>query len=231
MFDDEARRTPWDVYVDECLEPDRRSLGLLAVPNTASFNHKLHRCRETVSAQKSLSFITYEIHWKQPHGESTEIALEWLRCFDKHLGAKFHRVPWPIDESKDVVVLRWLARFCEAKRLSAPYNVVVFLDFSSDHAKLRIQNNVREIGRVARCYHLDSARNDCIQLTDLLLGAACRLAVDGAAVRAAYPKLFDRRRDGERLRGSETKVLIAGQLASLLDRRLKPRAKLIDFTT
>jgi hypothetical protein len=114
------------------------------------------------------------------------------------------------------VVLRHLVRFCRRKRLDPPYNIVVFLDFDSDHAKARIQNTIRESGQIARCYHLDSLNNDCLQCADLLLGAFSLMTND-ATVRSDYQSLFSRFSARDRLRDAEVKRLIAGHLASKID--------------
>ena len=103
-----------------------------------------------------------------------------------------------------MVILRFLSRFCRLKKLSRPYNVVVFLDFDCDHAKAQIQNNVREVGNIARCYHLDSTNNDCLQCCDLLLGATATLG-NNPIIRMEYEALKAKRLDAQKLSGSEVK--------------------------
>jgi hypothetical protein len=203
--------TPWDIYVDERKVTGDYALGFLIVPNTASFLHKLHRCRH-----RAESFIGREVHWNKPHLDCLDIAIAWIDCVFHHRGAKFFLHSWPADQTKEFAIVQFLNRFCKLKRLSPPYNVVVFLDFDSDHAKARIQNNVREVANIARCYHLDSANNDCLQCYDLLLGATATLG-NNPLLRMKYTELKARRDSDERLKDSEVKQFIAGYLASRID--------------
>jgi hypothetical protein len=69
---------------------------------------------------------------------------------------------------------------------------------------------------IGRCYHLDSANNDCIQCCDLLLGAIS-LARNDPFVRLQNPDLKQKFGKGEKLRDSEVKRLIAGHLALKID--------------
>lgn len=115
-----------------------------------------------------------------------------------------------------MTVLSFLSRFCRNKKLVAPHNVVVFLDFDCDHAKAMIQNSIRDTADISRCYHLDSTNNDCIQCCDLLLGATATLGND-PTLRLQYQELRKRWDKREKLRDSEVKKLLAGYLATRLD--------------
>jgi hypothetical protein len=121
-------------------------------------------------------------------------------------------MPWNRHETKEIVILRFLARFCRAKGLTEPHNVVVILDYDSEHARARIQNNVRELGRVARCYHLDSLKNDCIQCCDLLLGCLAYFRINPHAANV-HDEFYDRWQTSEKLKNSETKKFIASYFA------------------
>jgi hypothetical protein len=140
-------------------------------------------------------------------------------------------MPWHAGQTKEFVVLQYTGRFCRRKKLSAPYNVVVFLDFDSDHAKARIQNTIRETGNIARCYHLDSQNNDCLQCADLLLGCTSFL-YDDATVIATYQALMQKHANREKLKDSEIKRLLAGHLAARIasdgTRIYDPRSKKAD---
>ena len=208
--------TPWDIYVDERKVAGDYALGFLVVPNTASFLHKLHRCRYQTDGARSGQFNCREIHWNRPHLDALGIAIRWIDCIFQHRGAKFFLEPWPNGQTKEFVVLQFLSRFCRLKRLSPAYNVVVFLDFDSNHAKARIQNNVREVGNIARCYHLDSVNNDCLQCCDLLLGALASLG-NNPTLRLGYRALEERFQNAEKLKDSEVKRFLAGYLASHID--------------
>ncbi len=207
---------PWDVYVDDRKVKDDYALGLLVIPNTASFLHKLYTCRQKPADHDGRTSVSREIHWNRPHLDSLQVALKWIDCLFQHRGARFFRFAWPGDQTKEFVVLRFLSRFCRHKRLTAPFNVVTFLDFDSDHAKARIQNTIRDSGQIARCYHLDSLNNDCLQCCDLLLGASS-LLYDDPAVRMNFVDLMKRAEIGDRLKDSEVKRLIAGYLAAKID--------------
>jgi hypothetical protein len=209
-------QTPWDIYVDERKVVFDYAVGFLVVPNTASFLHKLYRSRQRPADAHGRTRVTREIHWNRPHLDSLQVALNWIDCVFQHNGAKFFCHGWPAGETKELVILRFLAEFAKTKGLTNPYNVVVFLDFDSDHAKTRIQNTIRESGRIARCYHLDSTNNDCIQCCDLLLGATCLVTSD-PTVRLDYSGLKATFDAGEKLRDSQIKRLIAGYLASKID--------------
>jgi hypothetical protein len=202
---------PWDVYVDDRKLINDYALGFLEVANTAPFLHKLTQCR-----QRAHIFMRREIHWNRPHLDSLDVSLSWIDCVFQHRCVRFVRIPWPAGQTKEFVVLRQLDRFCRRKRLSAPYNVVVFLDFDSDHAKARIQNTVRETGNIARCYHLDSLNNDCLQCADLLLGCTSLLHDDSTVIQQ-YQSLLQKHMDRTKLKDSEIKRLLAGHLAAKID--------------
>jgi hypothetical protein len=200
---------PWDIYVDDRKAVDDSALGFLEVPNTASFLQKLRRCRQKPPDNFGRTYISREVHCNTPHLDSLLVVIGWIDCLFQHRCGRFFCVPWPLGQSKEFIVLKHLSRFCRRKRLNAPYNVVVFLDFDSDHAKARIQNTIQESGKIARCYHLNSLNNDCLQCADLLLGATSLLHND-PSVRADYQKLMD----NFKLPGSQVKRLISGHLAS-----------------
>lgn len=207
------KQPPWDIYVDERKVPRDHWLGFLIVPNTASFMHKLHRCRENSPGQPG-RFEARELHWHRLHRTVLALAEHWFDRLFQHQGAAFRIMRLHPGVRKDVVVVDFLRRFCRAKRLHAPFDVVVFLDFESSHAPARIQNAIREAAQVSRCYHVDSAKNDCIQLTDLLLGATLKVRND-PTVALALPGLRERRARGERLSDSECKQYLAGFLDAL----------------
>lgn len=208
--------TPWDVYIDECKLDDHHTIGFLLVPNTASFAHKLFLCRHRPPDSSGRRRETRELHWAEFHRNLIWTAKKWYDTVFQHRGVKFYLVEWPKDEAKEVVILRFLARMCRTKKLSPPYNVAAILDYDSGHARARIQNSIREAGQIARCYHLDSQKNDCIQCCDMLLGATVRLAID-ETIRGDYDALDDRWKQGNRLKASEAKRYIAGYLAKLID--------------
>ena len=83
-------RTPWDIYVDERKISGTHCLGFLAVPNTASFTHKLFRCRH-VRIGINKVFISREIHWSEFHRGVIRPAMNWIDCFAAHRGAFFLR--------------------------------------------------------------------------------------------------------------------------------------------
>jgi hemerythrin len=207
---------PWDIYVDERKVDDQHTLGFLAVPNTASFLHKLRLCRQKPPDADGHTLALREVHWNHPHLDTLVIATNWIDCLFSHRGARFYICPWPRGQTKELIVLKFLSRFCAVKRLHPPYNVCVILDFDSDHAKARIQNTIRVSGKISRCFHFDSENNDCIQCCDLLLGAATHLR-EHQTVRLDYQTLKTRWKNDERLKGSEVKKLVAGHLASHVD--------------
>lgn len=212
----DANSIPWDIYVDDRKVKDDFALGLLEIPNTASFLQKLHRCRHRAADAAGSTYVSREIHWNRPHLDSLRVTLNWIDCVFQHRCARFFRLQWPPGQTKEIVVLRHLVRFCKRKRLTPPYNIVVFLDFDSDHAKARLQNTIRESGQISRCFHLDSLNNDCLQCADLLLGATSLLH-DDPSVRADYPILLNKASSHDRMKDSEIKRLISGHLASKID--------------
>lgn len=160
---------------------------------------------------------TREIHWSElKSGGLLPVAKKWIDCVFQHRGAKFHLYPWANREKKEMAVLRFLSKFRRWKDLTPPYNIVVFLDYDSSHARANIQNTIRDVGNVARCYHLDSLKNDCIQCCDLMLGAAYKISSD-PLIKADFEALNAKFMQGLRLRDSETKRYIAGYLAKCLD--------------
>lgn len=227
--------TPWDIYVDERKVKDGYALGFLIVPNTASFLHKLHKARHASPRSADGKFISREIHWNSPHLDCVRVAINWIDCVFQHNGAKFFLYSWPYGETKQMVILRFLRAFCRTKKLQPPYNVVVFLDFDSDHAKAMIQNNIREVGAIARCYHLDSKNNDCLQCCDLLLGALARIG-DEPTLRLKYEGLKAKIESNGKTPDSEVKQFLAAHLGfridgngtSAYDRRIKSTDKTSD---
>lgn len=83
-------------------------------------------------------------------------------------------------------------------------------------ARIEIQNTVRETGRIARCYHLDSLNNDCLQCCDLLLGAT-RLLRDNPGVRMVFEGLKSQHAAGQKLKDSQVKQILAGYLGKWVD--------------
>lgn len=130
--------------------------------------HKLFRRRQNVLKGRT---ITQEVHWSELRRDTAILARMWIDVVYQHRGSKFRLVEWPRRDTKEAVILRVVSDFCRRKKLTTPpHDLVVFLDYDDGHAREKTQNQIREIGRVARCYHLDSAKNDCIQCCDLLLG-------------------------------------------------------------
>lgn len=113
-------------------------------------------------------------------------------------------------------MLHFLARFCDAKKLVPPHDIVVILDHDSSHAKARIQDNIRNSARIARCYHFDGARNDCLQCCDLLLGAVATIR-QHADIQDQYEELRRRLQEGAKLKNSEVKRYLSGYLAKMID--------------
>jgi hypothetical protein len=97
-----------------------------------------------------------------------------------------------------------------------PFNIVVIMDYDSSHAKAFIQNTIRRTGQIARCYHLASSKNDCIQCCDLLLGVS-RFSENNPMCALNYPTLKDRYENGDKLKNSETRQLLAGYYAQMVD--------------
>lgn len=209
------RGTPWDIYVDE--RTDRhRALGFLAVPNSASFMHKLFKARHVRNEKGETTIRNREIHWNEPRGDTIPVVQAWLKRVFQHHRVKFYLKHWPREETKEKVILDFLADFCRWRGLQKPYNIVVFLDFHSSHAKKYIQNTIRETGQILRCYHLDSRNNDCLQCCDLLLNAMLHLRDDPTA-RWRHDRLLAKFNAGEKLADQQIKQLHAGELAQLID--------------
>lgn len=206
---------PWDIYIDERKVPNSHALGFLEVPNTASFQHKLFRCRESPMGRAG-SVETREIHWQRLHRGVLPVAMHWIDRVFQHRGVAFRRVPWPTTATKQLIILNYLRLFAERKQLQPVHDVVVFLDYDTDHARSKIQNQIRELGQVRRCYHVDSRRNDCIQCADLLLGAVSYLK-DNPSTPLVSTSLLDRYLAGDQLRDSECKQVLAADLAQRME--------------
>ncbi len=210
-------RVPWDVYVDECKARGGRALGFLVVPNSPSFMHKLYRSRFVELPGGGRILRRQEIHWNRPRGDTLPVAREWIRRVFQHRGARFFRKSWPGGWEKQAVIVDFLARFCETKRLKPPYNVVLFLDFDDQHAAGNIQNAIRTVANIARCYHLDSRNNDLLQCCDLMLGATGLLNRD-PSVTVDFDGLDRCLTEGHRLPDSGIKRYLAGFLGKNIDR-------------
>jgi len=202
---------PWDIYVDERKVKGSSALGFLAIPNTASFAHKLFYGRRQPVDGAGRTIETREIHWSNLHRGVMRVCENWIDTVFQHRHAKFYVLPWPRTESKEFVTLQLLKKFCMRRRLEPPFNVVVIFDYDSSHAKARIQNTIRTAGQIARCYHLDSSKNDCIQCCDLLLGTTWMLKSD-PTLAMQFPELKQRREDGDKLKNSEVRRYLSGLL-------------------
>jgi len=207
---------PWDIYIDERKAP-AWSLGFLVVPNTASFMHKLYRGRHVPNAQGQAEFRGRELHWNEPRGDLIDVGEAWINTVFQHRYAKFYLCAWPRGEAKELVVLRFLADFCRSRKLVKPFNVVAILAFDSEHAKVRIQNTIRQTGGILRCYHLDSRNNDCLQCCDLMIGATTLLN-DDPTVCLGLDQLLRQRQAGQRLTDAQIKRYWAGHLGKMIDR-------------
>ncbi|MCE9592084.1 MAG: hypothetical protein K8S99_16380 [Planctomycetes bacterium] len=208
---------PWDIYVDDRKVKSDFALGFLAVPNSPSFTHKLWLCRfapTLITGAKE--FRPHEVKWNRPRLDMLPVTEQWIYRVFQHTGVRFYRRPWLPGQTKEFVVLDFLSRFCRVKRLKAPFNVVTFLDFDNEHAAANIQNSIRRTGNIARCYHLDSLNNDCLQCADLLLGATS-LLWDDPKIRHDYAELRLQHIDNKKLTDSNTKRYLAGFLASHID--------------
>ncbi|MBB6428467.1 DUF3800 domain-containing protein [Algisphaera agarilytica] len=203
--------TPWDIYIDERKVKGDRALGFLVVPNTASFLHKLHLCRNIAGA-----FRPHEVHWSNIRGDCRELAEKWIYRTFQHRGTKFFVERWEDSRTKEYEILSFLDEFVRNKQLSKPYDVVAFLDFDNEHSRSDIQNSIQRTSGIRRCYHLDSRNNDCLQCCDLLLNATIRLRDDPFA-RQKYPELESQVKSGKRLKSTENKTYLAGYLAQHLD--------------
>lgn len=203
---------PWDIYVDERKTPGDAALGFLEVPNTASFMHKLYRCRQHPPSADGRTTESREVHFHRLHRGVIRVAFAWIDAVFRHNGAVFTMMPWPASVSKQDIVLRFLETFVTRRRLHRPSNVVVFLDHDTSHARAKIQNFIREHAGIVRCYHLDGAKNDCLQCCDLLLGCLALLRRN-AGVIADFAELDQNWRLGNKLPDSACKRLAAGYLA------------------
>jgi len=118
---------------------------------------------------------------------------------------------------KEFVILQFIQHFTQQLRVPGPpYNVVTIMDYDSSHAKDFVQNTIRKTGQIARCYHLSSSKNDCIQCCDLLLGVS-RYSERYPLSGFNYPELKDRYESGEKLKNSEVRKLLAGYFAQMVD--------------
>ena len=199
---------PWDIYVDEQRLKGAHRLGMLVVPNTPSFERKLFRSRAFDGR-----IDTREVHWNNLSRTLVPLVERWFDCLAGHRRAGFEMIPWPTRQTKQKVILDYLERFTSSRHLSPPYNIVVFLDFDTAHATDNAQNEIRSIGRISRCYHLDGTKNDCLQCCDLCLGAASLLDRE-PRVLDEFGGLWERRAAGERLTNSEVKRMVAGLFAT-----------------
>jgi len=207
---------PWDIYIDERKVHLDYALGILVVPNTPSFMHKLWRYRYISDGVGGHKHENHEIHWHDPRRDTLPVVEKWIYTVFQHRGVRFYRVPIAPRQSKMVAVLNFITKFCEKRGLVEPFNVVAFLDFDNEHANCDLQNHVRQITGIARCYHLDSRNNDCIQCCDLLLGATSLLWSDPTIV-LEYPSLKDVVIKHNRLSDGKIKRYIAGFLACHID--------------
>ncbi|MBL4699906.1 MAG: hypothetical protein JKX85_01485 [Phycisphaeraceae bacterium] len=204
------KKTPWDIYVDEIKNPHYK-LGFLVVPNSASFMHRLWKLR--ISNGRTCS---REIHWNKPSMDTLGVALKWVDEFFRFNGAKFYLLDWKQHQTKASVVIKFLDKLTESKKTIPPHNMVVFLDFDCEHSKVNIQNSVRETADIARCYHLDSLNNDCLQCCDLLLNSTLKQVID-PTVRFDLEGLQAKYDSRQRLKDSEVKRYLAGYVAKQID--------------
>ncbi|MAX24251.1 MAG: hypothetical protein CMJ19_07080 [Phycisphaeraceae bacterium] len=152
--------------------------------------------------------------------DTLHVCTRWIDEVFRFKGVKFCLLPWLVTQSKQSIIINFIDKLCQAKRSKPPHNMVMFLDFDTEHSKFNIQNHIREVANIARCYHLDSKNNDCIQCCDMLMNASERIAVE-PTLRFEFNTLQEKLTSENRLKDSEVKKYLAGYLGLKIDTKSK----------
>lgn len=189
----------YDIFIDE--EKQEGYIGFLVTLNTPSLQQLLFNVRESNSNYRG------ELKFVGLTNNSFKVARSWLNIFfSNNFNVAFYYRKWnkELSNKKNVIA----KTICSIKRvLGTSRNVVVFMDMDSNHKNINIQNQIKNMAKVSRCYHADSKAFDMLQLCDLLL--QCAIKLDKYKYNNhVYNKLVERFFNGNTLKKAELKKFL-----------------------
>lgn len=151
-----------DIYVDE--DKKNWKLWFLVIKNTPNFQNLLYEERQK-------SNIYYELHFKELNNTSIILARKFLNLFLNLDFCYFSIRNWYKKENKFNVIKSFVEEIIKKEKTK---NIVLFLDFDTEHKKYNLENNLTKKLWILRVFQLDSKSTDLLQLTDLLLATTVR---------------------------------------------------------
>lgn len=155
-----------DIYIDE--DKVNGYLGFLVVKNTPYIQQMLYN--------KRLKFnIYYELHFKSVNNMAIDLYKSWINLF-----FNFHKIYELEDKFCYFYASTWDSKLNNKKEIIVKMiediskdfttkDVVIFMDFDTEHKNTNLENTLYKEIKVRRVYHLNSKATDLLQLVDLLL--------------------------------------------------------------
>lgn len=165
------KKEKFDIYIDE--DKLNGVLWFLIIKNTPYFQQILYNKRQKFNTY-------YEIHFKELNNNSIKISKSWINLFlnfEKIYDIEkwfclFEKRKWNKKiNDKEKVIKCFLKDFIEKNNTK---NIVLFLDFDTEHKKTNLENILEKWLKICRVFHLDSKSTDLLQLVDLLLATSVR---------------------------------------------------------
>jgi len=161
----------FDIYIDE--DKVNGMLWFLVVQNTPYFQQILYNKRQKFD-------IYYELHFKDLNNNSIRLSKSWINLFLnfediyelKNEFCFFEKRKWNKKlDNKEKVIIKFIEDLIKLKNTK---NIVVFLDFDTEHKRNNLENTLEKDLGILRVFHLDSKSTDLLQLVDLLLATSVR---------------------------------------------------------
>jgi len=184
-----------DIYIDE--EKERGFLGFLVTKHSKALQDNLAAMRAKEQNYKP------EIKFVGLNNTKILVALSWLNMFYHDGKTSFYYRKWDgtINQKRNKINQFIL----QIKKKYKTKNIVVFMDFDSQHNNIALSTQIKVNSNIPRCYQVNSKVFDMIQLCDLLLnvGINSRSLVIN---KIRYKKLKDRFRKKVSMKKKELKT-------------------------
>jgi len=161
----------YDIYIDE--DKVNWELGFLVVKNTPYLQQILYNKRQKFN-------IHFEVHFSSLNNMAINLYKSWINLFLnfediyelENEFCFFEKRKWNknIDDKKQVII----SFVNHIKDKFKTNDIVIFLDFDTEHKKNNIENSILKGLEVNRVYHLNSKSTDMLQLVDILLWSSVR---------------------------------------------------------
>ncbi len=161
------KETQYDIYIDE--DKVNKTLGFLVVKNSPYIQQILYNKRQK-----------FDIYFEQHFSSVNKIAITFLKSWI-NLFCNFQEIYELKEEFCFFETRNWNKKIDNKKEIIVDFikslktkNIVVFMDFDTEHKKINIENTIQKETNILRVYHLDSKATDLLQLVDILLWVSQR---------------------------------------------------------